>query len=131
MDYGVCYARVDQYTGIVIYKKRLIYCVYQRILKIKPKNLKLDYHVFSHRSISDLHTECRILELTYVIPVLVASMDLYMSVIYTRHGISNSQANPCPSCGQDSGSDSKVAGDQAETTVSVVGLRLPVNLILN
>ena len=32
--------------------------------------------------------------------------------------MSNSPASPCPSRGQDSGSDSKVAGDQAETTVS-------------
>ena len=51
--------------------------------------------------------------------------------------MSNSPASPCPSCGQDSGSDSKVAGDQAETTVSgkinqlSTVVRLPVNLILN
>ena len=67
----------------------------------------------------------------------VASMDWYVSVICTRHGMSNSPASPCPSCGKDSGSDSKVAGDQAETTVSgkinqlSTVVRLPVNLILN
>ena len=124
LDYGICYARADQYTGVVIYKKRLIYCVYQRILKIKPKKLQtglscIQSSVYFRSScrIAEFQS-CRILELTYVIPVLVASMDWYVSVICTRHGMSNSPASPCPSCGQDSGSDSKVAGDQAETTVS-------------